>query len=93
MAACYCTFCGSYGHKPTTCDRRPTDACRPSRPAQAAQAGSKAAGPTLEIDTDDRAMRAFLYSKGESIAGKTEALQDRIVAWAGKNSYISVEFK
>jgi hypothetical protein len=59
----------------------------------AAPAASKAAGPTLEIDTDDRAMRAFLYSKGESIAGKTEALQDRIILWAGKNSYVTVEFK
>lgn len=93
MASCYCNFCGSYGHKPTTCDRRPTAACRPSRPAQSAFAAPKADGITLEIDGDDRSMRAFLYSKSESIAGKTEALQNRITQWAGKNSYAKVEFK
>jgi hypothetical protein len=92
MAACYCTFCGSYGHRPATCERRPGTECWPSQPAKAAVA-SAPTGPVLEVAGDDRAMRAFLYSKGLSIAGKTEGLRNRIGEWAEKNSYVTVEFK
>lgn len=93
MAACYCNLCASYGHRPANCEHRPSADCWPAKIAAKAPASQKETGPTLEVACEDRAMRAFLYSKGLSIAGKSDALQDRICEWAGKNSYITVEFK
>ena len=90
MSALYCTFCATYGHSHTACARRPTTDVLPTKGTEPAAYFPAAPGPVFDLPPNDRALRAFLYSQGLSIAGKTDALQDRVKLWAAKNGYTSV---
>lgn len=72
------------------CTRRPTTDILPSTRIEPAVYFPPAPGPVFELLSNDRALRAFLYSQGLSTAGKTDALQGRASLWAANNGYTSV---
>lgn len=92
QASLYCQWCATYGHSGNTCRTKPNFKRLKPRQQIAAVRHEPSVDRVFEITADDRTMRSFLYSQTLSIAGKTEALQDRILEWAGQNGYASVQF-
>jgi len=91
-ACLYCQWCATYGHSGNTCSNKPNfRRLKPRQPISAVR-HEPVSERVFEITTDDRTMRSFLYSQALSIAGKTEALQSRILEWAGQNGYDTVQF-
>lgn len=72
------------------CARRPTTDVLPTRTIEPTVYFPPAPGPVFDVPSNDRAVRAFLYSKGLSTAGKTEAIRERTALWAASNGYTSI---
>lgn len=84
----YCSYCSSYGHTEIRCSNRPTIKTR--KPLQEKTVNTSFQRPkkvVMEITKDDRIMRHFLASQGESIAGKIDTLTKKVETWAKKHNY------
>ncbi len=87
--SCYCSFCCDYGHLESSCPDIKLTSESPNHVKATVQLPSE---HVLLIGNKDRILRAFLFSKGISIAGKTEELQEKVTEWALENGYENVNF-
>jgi hypothetical protein len=88
--SCFCSFCCDYGHLEIHCPDAPKSDPEPPKHIKATV--EQPTEHALLIGNKDRVLRAFLFSKGISIAGKTEELQEKITEWALENGYENVNF-
>ncbi len=88
--SCFCSFCCNYGHLERSCpDALPP---APEPPTYIKATVEQPTEHVLMIGNKDRVLRAFLFSKGLSIAGKSDELQEKVTEWALDNGYENVNF-
>lgn len=87
--SCFCSCCLDHGHLEKDCPDRPVeDYEQPQIKATVNRPNEH----TLTISNKDRVLRAYLYSRNLSIAGKTEELQEKVLEYALENGYENVNF-
>ncbi len=85
----HCSHCCDHGHLEESCPERPAENLeQPHIKATVDQPKEH----VFRISNKDRNLRAYIYSRGRSIAGKTEELQEKTLEAALENGYENVEF-